>query len=52
MILPPSRMAGAERWIPGLELKTIMDCGHRTQQERPEEFNALMIDWLTRKFKS
>ena len=52
VILPPSRMIGAERWIPDLERKTIADCGHWTQQEKPGELNAIMIDWLTRKLKS
>ncbi len=51
VILPPSRMIGAERWLPDLEQKTIADCGHWTQQEKPDELNAIMIDWLTRKFK-
>jgi pimeloyl-ACP methyl ester carboxylesterase len=28
----------------------IPECGHWTQQERPEALNRAMIDWLGRKF--
>ena len=24
----------------------LMGCGHWTQQERPEEVNALLLEWL------
>ena len=29
----------------------IAGCGHWTQQEKPEELNRLLVDWLTRRFK-
>ncbi|MFH8572495.1 alpha/beta fold hydrolase [Streptomyces sp. NPDC017993] len=33
--------------LPGLVSSHILDgCGHWTQQERPEEVNQLLIDWL------
>ena len=42
------------RWHGGvgadLEKVTIADCGHRTQQEQPEELNRILIDWLDRHF--
>jgi pimeloyl-ACP methyl ester carboxylesterase len=28
----------------------IEGCGHWTQQEKPEELNALMIRWLRERF--
>jgi len=28
----------------------IAGCGQRTQQEKPAELNAIMIDWLSRRF--
>ena len=31
------------------EKYTVMDCGHWTQQEKPEETNRVLIDWLRRK---
>jgi len=33
-----------------LEMHMIRECGHWTQQEKPEELNRLMIDWLQRRF--
>ena len=32
-----------------LEFHMLDNCGHWTQQEKPEEVNALMIDWLRRR---
>jgi len=28
----------------------IAGCGHWTQQEKPAELTAIMIDWLSRRF--
>jgi pimeloyl-ACP methyl ester carboxylesterase len=28
----------------------LEDCGHWTQQEKPDEVNTLMLDWLARRF--
>ncbi len=50
VVLPPSSMNTGVRWIPDLERHTIMNCGHWTQQEHPEEFNRILIDWLQRRF--
>jgi pimeloyl-ACP methyl ester carboxylesterase len=34
-------------WLPGLTGTHLLDgCGHWVQQERPEEVNALLVDWL------
>lgn len=49
VVLPPSSADGMERFVPDLEKATIADCGHWTQQERPEELNRIAIDWLRRK---
>jgi len=27
----------------------MLECGHWTQQERPDEVNALLIDWLVQR---
>ena len=51
VVLPPSSANGIERWVPDIEKKTIADCGHWTQQEKPEELNAILLDWLKRKIK-
>ena len=50
VVLPPSSANGMEQMIDDLEKQTIDDCGHWTQQEKPEEFNRIAIDWLNRKF--
>jgi pimeloyl-ACP methyl ester carboxylesterase len=50
VVLPPSSANGMETMVPDLEKQTIADCGHWTQQEKPEEFNRIAIDWLNRKF--
>ena len=33
--------------VPNLQSATILEgCGHWTQQEKPEEVNALILPWL------
>jgi pimeloyl-ACP methyl ester carboxylesterase len=36
-------------FVPASETATL-DCGHWIQQERPEETNRLMLDWLSRHY--
>jgi pimeloyl-ACP methyl ester carboxylesterase len=31
-------------------MKQIERCGHWTQQEKPEELNRILADWLVRRF--
>lgn len=50
IVLPPSMTAGMENYVPDLEKHIIEDCGHWTQQEKPEELNAIIVDWLKRRF--
>ena len=45
-VLPLSLTDGMDRWIPDLDRVVITDCAHWTQQERPAEVNAALIDWL------
>ena len=35
--------------VDDLELHVLDDCGHWTQQEKPDEVNRLMLDWLSRR---
>ncbi len=51
-VLPPSSADGMENFIADLEKVTIADCGHWTQQEKPAELNAILLDWLGRKSKT
>lgn len=48
--LPPETAAGMPDICTDLEMHMIRECGHWTQQERPEELNQLMLDWLGRRF--
>lgn len=36
--------------VPDLERHVMPDCGHWIQQEKPEETNRLICDWLRRRF--
>lgn len=39
------------KFIPNLESITL-DCGHWIQQEKVDEVNAFLVDWLKRNFPS
>ncbi len=52
VVLPPSSADGIEALVPNIEKHTIKDCGHWTQQEKPEEFNRVLIDWLKATFRA
>lgn len=48
--LRPELAEPMKAFVPDLELVQIPACGHWTQQEKPEELNRVMIDWLRRRF--
>lgn len=50
IFLPPATTRGMERIVADLERHTVAGCGHWTQQEKPDEVNALLLDWLGRRF--
>lgn len=50
VVLRPELADGMEAFCPDLEKHVIADCGHWTQAEKPAELNALLTDWLTRRF--
>lgn len=50
VVLTPAMTEGMAQWVPDLEKHVVADCGHWTQQEKPEETNALILDWLQRRF--
>ena len=41
---------GMGDFIKDFETYTVMDCGHWTQQEKPDDVNRLMLGWLDRRF--
>ena len=44
-VLPPSAADGMEKIIPDLEKYLVRGSGHWTQQEKPEEVSAKLIEW-------
>jgi pimeloyl-ACP methyl ester carboxylesterase len=49
-VLPPSAADGMEKIVPDLEKYLIKDSGHWTQQEKPEEVSAKLIEWRRKRF--
>ena len=49
-VLPPSAAEHMPGVIGDLETHMVKGSGHWTQQEKPEEVNALILDWLGRRF--
>ncbi|CAN5524105.1 alpha/beta hydrolase [soil metagenome] len=50
VVLPPSLADRMGEQISDLEKVLIEASGHWTQQEKPEALNAILIDWLGRRF--
>ncbi|HYD46862.1 MAG TPA: alpha/beta hydrolase [Terriglobales bacterium] len=49
--LRPEMAAGMPALCRDLEMKMIPKAGHWVQQELPAELNAILIDWLQRRFR-
>lgn len=49
-VLTPAMAQGMPSVIGDLEMHEIERCGHWTQQESPAQVNAILVDWLTRRF--
>lgn len=49
-VLSPALAAGMPQQIGDLEMHMIHGSGHWTQQEKPQEVNRLIADWLDRRF--
>jgi len=45
------KSAKLEQFVPNVEIQNL-DCGHWIQQERPEQVNRMMLDWLGRHYPS
>ncbi len=46
LVLKPAQAEPMRKHITNLRIELIKNCGHWTQQERPEEVNALMLEFL------
>jgi non-specific protein-tyrosine kinase len=49
-VLPPSAADGMEKLVPDLEKYLVRDSGHWTQQEKPDEVSAKLIEWRRKRF--
>jgi pimeloyl-ACP methyl ester carboxylesterase len=50
-VLRPEMAAGMSSLVTDLETAMIEKCGHWTQQEKPDELNRILLDWLGRRFR-
>lgn len=46
IVISPSQIEAMRPHIDDLEIRMLADCGHWTQQEKPDELNSLMLDWM------
>ncbi len=46
LIIAPEHIEGMKQLVRNLDIHMLEDCGHWSQQERPDEVNRLMIEWL------
>jgi pimeloyl-ACP methyl ester carboxylesterase len=49
-VLPPSAADGMEAYVSDLEKVLVKGSGHWTQQEKPDDVNKIVIEWLGRRF--
>lgn len=49
VIIAPEHIEAMKPLVTNLELHMLDDCGHWSQQEKPDEVNALMLNWLLRR---
>lgn len=52
LFLPPESAEKMSNIVSDLEKHVIEDCGHWMMWEKPDEANALIIDWLKRRFSA
>lgn len=49
-VLTPAMAGSMHDHVSDLEKSLIEDCGHWTQQEKPDAVNRIILDWLDRRF--
>lgn len=50
-VLSPAMAEPMRGFVDDLEIHQIARCGHWTQQEKPDELNAILVDWLSRRMR-
>jgi pimeloyl-ACP methyl ester carboxylesterase len=46
IVVSPEHIEGMKPFVTNLESHVLDNCGHWSQQEKPDEVNRLLIDWL------
>lgn len=49
VIIAPEHIDGMKPLVPDLEIHMLKNCGHWSQQEKPEEVNRVILDWLVKR---
>jgi len=49
ILIAPHHIDAMRRYVDDLEVRMIDECGHWTQQEKPDELNRILLEWLSRK---
>ena len=49
-VLPPSAADGMDAYVTDLEKALVKDSGHWTQQEKPDDVNRIVLNWLAKRF--
>ena len=50
VIVSPAQIEAMKPHVPDLEVQMIENCGHWTQQEKPDEVNEMILEWLGRRY--
>jgi pimeloyl-ACP methyl ester carboxylesterase len=50
IIISRKQIEAMKPYVEDLEIRMIAECGHWTQQEKPDELNRIVLDWLTRRY--
>jgi len=48
VVIPPAMIEGMRPMVRDLEVHVLDPCSHWTQQERPDDVNRILLDWLAR----
>jgi pimeloyl-ACP methyl ester carboxylesterase len=46
VLISPEHLEGMKPLVTNLTIHMLEDCGHWSQQEKPDEVNRVMLDWL------
>ncbi len=47
IVVSPDHIEAMKPFVANLECHVLDNCGHWSQQEKPDEVNRLLVDWLT-----